>query len=935
MHSEQLAVCSRFWDGFVQQVMQESVAYQRREKKRAQFASGSHADQSIDLGEGVGDAVGISELDSSFPFQAHLDKLLAFLRVSEGVTLTMFSRKQREVVMEMEAELNAARASVKNDVSKDGKTITTDKSSKIRESDENVQNTVEEGRAEVDGSGINERMRQLASLFPPSFSLFSEFIRQWTELVPHLVTLTNKAPEAVRDGDGSSEGGAVRKSGGAISSDNDEGGEREEAAGVSAEPKESFAEQIGCPTDVDLLSFSHHPTVLTVDDDLLRSAFLDSQDALISFVFGLEVNFSMLEMREKEEKEKERNKKAVVKGGVGGGSVEGADDESGGLEDEDDGELVIVDTAATKSKGKSKKGRGKGEEPDNDRKASKRSSEDQAGGKKSGLKGDKVRLGDIFGESSEDDKGVRRAGAKGRSKRHLAELDGDSDGSDMWGGAGGSDSEMELGGGQKKKATKTTDGGKDKGEHAKKAISNKKLLLDLTSDDGESKGTSKSGSVIDARAKKAEANAMDRLEDDGKEDHHEDMPLTADRSMHTDDFQPLVKLLRKSALNLPKDGVEVGFAALWKLMKKNNNNWRVFRDESASKDGDDGDCEVYTRTPGCTIKNYKHSYKRWADYIVSRRLFIRYIVSQLGLFNDERLKSEIEEVLGECDSGLVMEGGDEASVEEEQASSDESEMEEGDSSSEEEAEEEDSSSQDSPIFSSDHEAAKRSRQGEATSSGEKRKRAIKDDGAGGDHTKQTADSKTKKKARMSILASSDEEGEEEPDSRGAKRTSATPALVTLGKSSSSHKTKKSSSGSSDEANGEEVEYFYQDDEPVFFTPSAAQSQTGHGSVSAGSLSRSNKKASQKEKKVSNELSASSSSKISGLTDASTSHSSRNTSGNIQPNGFTTTSSSANPSQTSQDNLKRGDWACSVCTLINTSRSKVCKVCETSRWGLGG
>ncbi|RYH29887.1 hypothetical protein EON65_06915, partial [archaeon] len=194
MHSEQMAVCSRFWDGFVQQVMQESVAYQLREKKRAQVISGTQEEE-VGAGEGVGEGLGLGDVVTGFPFQAHLDKLLAFLRTGEGVSLTVFSRKQREVVMEMDAELRAAR-----DKQGEGGKMDKAKGNKKAEGDENIPNTEETGEVKGGENGATERERQLSALFPPSFSLFSEFIRQWTDLVPHLVTMTNKVPEGGGDG---------------------------------------------------------------------------------------------------------------------------------------------------------------------------------------------------------------------------------------------------------------------------------------------------------------------------------------------------------------------------------------------------------------------------------------------------------------------------------------------------------------------------------------------------------------------------------------------------------------------------------------------------------------------------------------------------------------------------------------------------------------
>lgn len=74
------------------------------------------------------------------------------------------------------------------------------------------------------------------------------------------------------------------------------------------EDEYDFIEQDGCPEDSDLNHWSHHTNLKTIDDDLLKLSMNDDLQT-ISFVFGLEVNFQLLQQNEelqKDEKELKR-----------------------------------------------------------------------------------------------------------------------------------------------------------------------------------------------------------------------------------------------------------------------------------------------------------------------------------------------------------------------------------------------------------------------------------------------------------------------------------------------------------------------------------------------------------------------------------------------------------------------------------------------------
>lgn len=65
---------------------------------------------------------------------------------------------------------------------------------------------------------------------------------------------------------------------------------------------DNFQEQIGMPDEEDMRCWSHHHSVDTVDDPIFRAAMRGSDS--VSFVFGLEVTWSLIQQRKQEEEEK-------------------------------------------------------------------------------------------------------------------------------------------------------------------------------------------------------------------------------------------------------------------------------------------------------------------------------------------------------------------------------------------------------------------------------------------------------------------------------------------------------------------------------------------------------------------------------------------------------------------------------------------------------
>jgi hypothetical protein len=83
------------------------------------------------------------------------------------------------------------------------------------------------------------------------------------------------------------------------------------AADGETDDVEEFVEQEGCPNEEDFNKWSHHCSPNTCDDEALKKALND--DTTVSFVFGLEVNWSLLQEKlalemEADEKRKEQQR---------------------------------------------------------------------------------------------------------------------------------------------------------------------------------------------------------------------------------------------------------------------------------------------------------------------------------------------------------------------------------------------------------------------------------------------------------------------------------------------------------------------------------------------------------------------------------------------------------------------------------------------------
>lgn len=103
---------------------------------------------------------------------------------------------------------------------------------------------------------------------------------EWTELVPRLMSM--KAEK--------------------VSTESCASGSDVACSTDSNERSDDFQEQIGMPDEENMRNWSHHYSTDTVDDPVFRAAMRDCD--LVSFVFGLEVTWSLIQQRQQEEAER-------------------------------------------------------------------------------------------------------------------------------------------------------------------------------------------------------------------------------------------------------------------------------------------------------------------------------------------------------------------------------------------------------------------------------------------------------------------------------------------------------------------------------------------------------------------------------------------------------------------------------------------------------
>ena len=108
------------------------------------------------------------------------------------------------------------------------------------------------------------------------------WIDEWTNTVPILMSMkSDDSAGSPRVAHSITEGGGI----------------------ASSERGDNFQEQIGMPDEENMRCWSHHHTVETVDDPIFRAAMRGFDS--VSFVFGLEVTWSLIQQQKQEDEEKQ------------------------------------------------------------------------------------------------------------------------------------------------------------------------------------------------------------------------------------------------------------------------------------------------------------------------------------------------------------------------------------------------------------------------------------------------------------------------------------------------------------------------------------------------------------------------------------------------------------------------------------------------------
>lgn len=112
------------------------------------------------------------------------------------------------------------------------------------------------------------------------------WVEKWTDLVPCLMVMKATEDQSPLANDGSSGSDPL-----------------EASAAINNERGDDYQEQIGMPDEENMRHWSHHHNTDTVDDPVFRAA-MRGTDA-VSFVFGLEVTWSLIQQRQQEEEERQ------------------------------------------------------------------------------------------------------------------------------------------------------------------------------------------------------------------------------------------------------------------------------------------------------------------------------------------------------------------------------------------------------------------------------------------------------------------------------------------------------------------------------------------------------------------------------------------------------------------------------------------------------
>jgi hypothetical protein len=147
------------------------------------------------------------------------------------------------------------------------------------------------------------------------------WLSQWQELVPQLMIMKVSKDETNTEEE--------QGEGGACTMVNERG--------------EDYQEQIGMPDEENMRNWSHHHSTNTVDDPVFRAAMRGTDS--VSFVFGLEVTWSLIQQRQQEEEERQAMEELEGMEEIAACQQQGSDDdddEEEEVEEEDDKEDDLV-----------------------------------------------------------------------------------------------------------------------------------------------------------------------------------------------------------------------------------------------------------------------------------------------------------------------------------------------------------------------------------------------------------------------------------------------------------------------------------------------------------------------------------------------------------------------------------------------------------------
>ncbi len=115
------------------------------------------------------------------------------------------------------------------------------------------------------------------------------WVQKWTELVPRLMSMKPDSDQEKENCD--------------PQCSDDFGNNETSAASYLNERGEDYQEQIGMPDEENMRLWSHHYNTDTVDDPIFRAA-MRGYDS-VSFIFGLEVTWGLIQQRQQEEEERQ------------------------------------------------------------------------------------------------------------------------------------------------------------------------------------------------------------------------------------------------------------------------------------------------------------------------------------------------------------------------------------------------------------------------------------------------------------------------------------------------------------------------------------------------------------------------------------------------------------------------------------------------------